>query len=116
VQSGLGALASQVVERGLPIGYGSRSAPAFMIRQRVLNDMIEPIDLHDPIENSDPHDAIEPTDRSDPTDPTDNTEPLEQIDSTEFSDHSDHLEGWSAPRTQQMLERAPEDPFSGAVR
>lgn len=76
-----------------------------MIRQRVLNDMIEPIDPHDPIDNSDPHDAIEPTDRSDPTDPTDNTEPLEQIDSTESSDHSDHLQFWPAPRTKQMLGR-----------
>jgi hypothetical protein len=71
------APAGRAVERSAP-------APELIVRQRALNDMIEPTDRHEPIENSDPHDAIEPIDRHEPTEPTDNTEPLEPIDSTEF--------------------------------
>ena len=77
--------------------------PDLSVRQRALNDMIEPIDRQEQIDKSDPHDAIEPIDRIEPIDPTDNTEPLEPIDSTEFSDHSDHLELLSTARTERML-------------
>jgi hypothetical protein len=88
--------------------------PDLRVRQRALNDMIEPIDRQEQIDKTEPHDATEPTDRIDPTDPTDNTEPLEPMDRTEFSDHSDHLELLSTPRTESML-NAPHGAGFGAL-